>query len=77
MIATNAGIEAAIDQLDRLIVASYGRGGEGRVEGLMERRDRLHLLLLARLIERRKPVVNLERWRYGFKALEPVRQERQ
>jgi hypothetical protein len=44
---------------------------------LKGRRDRLHLLMLARLLERRKPVVNLDRWRYGFDALEPERQQRQ
>jgi hypothetical protein len=81
MIVTNERIEAAIGQLDRLIAAASGPAGhpagERQLEALKGRRDRLHLLMLARLLERRKPVVNLDRWRYGFEALEPVRQQRQ
>ena len=78
---TNERIEAAIGQLDRLIAAAAGGAGsapgEPRIEALKERRDRLHLLMLARLLERRKSVVNLARWRYGFEALDPPRQQRQ
>jgi hypothetical protein len=78
MIATNERIEAAIGQLDRLIAAASGQApGEHRLEALKDRRDRLHLLMLARLLERRKSVVNLDRWRYGFEALDPLRQKRQ
>jgi len=80
MIVTNERIEAAIGRLDRLIAAASsqaGSPGEQRLEALKGRRDRLHLLMLARLIERRKPVVNLERWRYGFEALDARRQQRQ
>ena len=81
MIVTNERIEAAIGELDRLIAAGSGPAGhpagERQLEALKGRRDRLHLLMLARLLERRKPVVNLDRWRYGFGALEPVRQQRQ
>jgi hypothetical protein len=81
MIVTNERIEAAIGQLDRLIAAASGEAGHPpgarRLEALKGRRDRLHLLMLARLFERRKSVVNLDRWRYGFEALEPVRQQRQ
>jgi hypothetical protein len=73
MIVTNERIEAAIGQLDRLIAAASVEAGptrDGRrLEALKGRRDRLHLLMLARLIERRKSVVNLDRWRYGFEAL--------
>jgi hypothetical protein len=63
-----------------MIAASAQPGppeGERQLEALKGRRDRLHLLMLARLLERRKPVVNLDRWRYGFDALEPERQQRQ
>ena len=78
---TNERIEAAIGQLDRLIAAASGQAAPGlggqRLESLKGRRDRLHLLLLARLLERRKSVVNLDRWRYGFEALDPLRQQRQ
>lgn len=81
MIVTNERIEAAIGQLDRLIAAASSQPrsvpGEDRLEALKGRRDRLHLLMLARLLERRKSVVNLERWRYGFEALDPLRQQRQ
>lgn len=81
MNVTNERIEAAIGQLDRLIAAASSGPGpavsERRLEALKGRRDRLHLLMLARLIERRKLVVNLDRWRYGFEALEPMRQQRQ
>jgi hypothetical protein len=81
MIMTNERIEAAIGQLDRLIASASGHvgsaPGEHRLEALKGRRDRLHLLMLARLLERRKSVVNLDRWRYGFEAPEPVRQQRQ
>ena len=81
MIVTNDRIEAAIGQLDRLIAAASGQAGqapgEHRLEALKGRRDRLHLLMLARLLERRKSVVNLDRWRYGFEALDPLRQKRQ
>lgn len=80
MIVTNERIEAAIGQLDRMIAAAAQPGpfeGERQLEALKGRRDRLHLLMLARLLERRKPVVNLDRWRYGFEALEPERQQRQ
>jgi hypothetical protein len=78
---TNERIEAAIGQLDRLIAAASSEAastpGAHRLEALKGRRDRLHLLMLARLLERRKPVVNLDRWRYGFEALDPLRQQRQ
>lgn len=81
MIVTNQRIEAAIGQLDRLIAAASRQvgsaPGERRLEALKARRDRLHLLMLARLLERRKSVVNLDRWRYGFEALDPLRQQRQ
>ena len=81
MIVTNERIEAAIGQLDRLIAAASARAAPGlggqRLEALKGRRDRLHLLMLARLLERRKSVVNLDRWRYGFEALDPLRQQRQ
>ena len=80
MVVTNERIEAAIGQLDRLIAAAVGQVGQARapqLEALKGRRDRLHLLMLARLLERRKSVVNLERWRYGFEALDPMRQKRQ
>lgn len=81
MIVTNQRIEAAIGQLDRLIAAASrhvgSAPGERRLEALKARRDRLHLLMLARLLERRKSVVNLDRWRYGFEALDPLRQQRQ
>ena len=81
MIVTNERIEATISQLDRLIAAGSvlagDAAGERQLEALKGRRDRLHLLMLARLLERRKPVVNLDRWRYGFEALEPERQPRQ
>ncbi len=81
MIVTNERIEAAIGQLDRMIAAASARAGhpegEPQLEALKGRRDRLHLLMLARLLERRKPVVNLDRWRYGFEASEPERQQRQ
>jgi hypothetical protein len=81
MIVTNERIEAAIGQLDRLIAAASDEAGhavaEHRLEALKGRRDRLHLLMLARLLERRKSVVNLDRWRYGFDALDPLRQQRQ
>jgi hypothetical protein len=81
MIVTNERIEAAIGELDRLIAAASGEAGhppgERQLEALRDRRDRLHLLMLARLLERRKSVVNLDRWRYGFDALDPLRQQRQ
>lgn len=78
MIVTNERIEAAIGQLDRLIAtASSQTRSEHQLEALKGRRDRLHLLMLARLLERRKSVVNLDRWRYGFEALDPLRQQRQ
>jgi hypothetical protein len=77
MIVTNERIEAAIGQLDRLIAASSQARSEHQLEALRGRRDRLHLLMLARLLERRKSVVNLDRWRYGFEALDPLRQQRQ
>jgi len=78
MVVTNERIEAAIRQLDRTILATSGQPeAERRLEALKGRRDRLHLLMLARLLERRKSVVNLDRWRYGFEALEPERPERQ
>ena len=81
MIVTNERIEAAIGQLDRLIAAASAQAGhalgERQLEALRDRRDRLHLLMLARLLERRKSVVNLDRWRYGFDALDPLRQQRQ
>ncbi|HJT09045.1 MAG TPA: hypothetical protein VJ747_19085 [Stellaceae bacterium] len=80
MIVTNERIEAAIGQLDRLIAAASGQVGSRldahRLEALKGRRDRLHLLMLARVLERRKSVVNLDRWRYGFEALDPMRQQR-
>jgi len=81
MIVTNERIEAAIRQLDCMIASASAQAGhpqgERQLEALKERRDRLHLLMLARLLERRKPVVNLDRWRYGFEASEPERQQRQ
>jgi hypothetical protein len=81
MIVTNERIDAAIGQLDRMIAVAAVQAGyrrdELQLEALKGRRDRLHLLMLARLIERRKPIVNLDRWRYGFEALEPERQQRQ
>jgi hypothetical protein len=80
MIVTNERIEATIGQLDRLIADGDALAGhpegERQLEALKGRRDRLHLLMLARLLERRKSVVNLDRWRYGFEALEPERQPR-
>lgn len=80
MNVTNERIEAAIGQLDRLIAAASSAPepavSERRLEALKGRRDRLHLLMLARLLERRKPVVNLDRWRYGFEALESMREQR-
>jgi hypothetical protein len=78
MIVTNERIEAAIGQIDRLIAtASSQARSEHQLEVLKGQRDRLHLLMLARLLERRKSVVNLDRWRYGFEALDPLRQQRQ
>ena len=74
MVVTNERVEAAIRQLERLIAAAEvaaSPGGEAasrELVALKTRQQGLHLLMLARVVERRKKVVSLERWRYGFDA---------
>ncbi len=74
MNVTNERVEAAIRQLERLIAAAerdaatQNETAQRQLSALKMRHQGLHLLMLARIVERRKKVVNLERWRYGFEA---------
>ncbi|HEX7969836.1 MAG TPA: hypothetical protein VF502_16550 [Stellaceae bacterium] len=74
MVVTNERIEAAIRQLERLIAAAEvataprSEAASRELVALKTRQQGLHLLMLARVVERRKKVVRLERWRYGFDA---------
>lgn len=74
MVVTNERIEAAIQQLERLIAAAEvqappdDEAAQRELVALKARQQGLHLLMLARVVERRKKIVSLERWRYGFEA---------
>ncbi len=74
MNVTNERLEAAIRQLERLIAAaeleaaSQDETARRQLSALRMRQQGLHLLMLARIVERRKKVVDLERWRFGFEA---------
>jgi len=75
--ATMAQIKAAIRRMDAIIAAGEPRAPQSdraawsSFMALKQKRHSLHLLLIARRVECRKPVVSLDRWRYGFDVPEP------
>jgi hypothetical protein len=71
-LSTVAQIKAAIRRMDAIIAAGEPRAPQSdraawsSFMALKQKRHSLHLLLIARRVECRKPVVSLDRWRYGF-----------
>jgi hypothetical protein len=67
-------VRAALRRLDAAIDRLEGRTGVLDSQAfraymaLRQRRLTLRLLLVARRVEVRKPVVDLERWRHGYQA---------
>ena len=76
-LSTVAQIKSAIRRMDAIIAGGEPRAPQsdraawGSFMALKQKRHSLHLLLIARRVECRKPVVSLDRWRYGFDLPEP------
>ncbi len=74
MLLTTVRLESALRRLDRLIASVEPHASQLHADewrqflALKQRRHNLRLILVARRIECRKPIVSLHRWRYGFAA---------